>query len=426
MSDLSRVPRVRVTPYASTQPYRNSDPVDAARRLHVDAIVSGALTLERDGPAVRVRLVDAAKGAELWAHQFDRSMMTMLDVQQEISREISRRLRPDAASSRVSRQTGLTVNSAYDLYLKGLYAVNQRSAESVTRGLEYLRESALRNPSYAPAYAGLGHGYANQAFMGTQPAVTFFPQAITNTQKALELDPNLVEAHRELGYLKALADYDWAGAEREFLAALALNPNDAASHDLYATWVLMPTGRKSKAVAEIDQAVNNDPQSTVTGFHRAWILYELRQYDEAEKQLRKTIALDPAFVYPHILFGLVYTAQQKYAQAAAECNTPPYTPGGNSRQLTELAYVYAKAGDREHLDPLLREIDARLRNGYVNLVNLADIYAALGNLDRTFELLDRAYRDREPSLIRIPNLPSADDFRSDPRCDQLLRKMFLK
>jgi eukaryotic-like serine/threonine-protein kinase len=419
IDDLQRVAGLRAISFSNIQRFERNNPRDAAQRMHADAVLSGELVNQ----AIHMSLIDVKNGNELWQHQYTRVMMAMLDVKQEIVHEVSRSLEREDVSS---PKKGAAESAGYDLYLKGRYAVNQRTNESIQQGLDDLKKSIEMNPSYAPAFVGLAHGFVNLAFTGTQPATLFFPSAVDATQKALVLDPKLVDAHCEMGYLKALSDYDWVGAEREFQAALALNPDDASSHELYAMWVLAPTGRRAKALTEIDRALNDDPQSIMVSFHKSWILYEFREYPDARAQLEKTIGLDPDFLFSHLVLGLTLLQQGQNAEAETAANALSYTAGGNARQLTTLAYVMARTGNHEKLDPLLREIEARMQHGYEPPFNVARIYAALGQMDRAFQLLNQAYTDRDPGLIPMPVDPTGDVFRADPRYDALLRKMNLK
>jgi len=423
IDDLARVSGVHAMSYSSVQQYRRANPREAGERMHADSVLSGVLVNDGATQAVRVSLIDVKTGKELWRHQYTRSMMTMLDVKQEIVNEVSRSLERKTVSS---RKNASEENAAYDLYLKGLYAVNQRTNESIQQGLDLLRESVAKNPSYAPAYVGQAQGYVNLAFTGTQPATLFLPAAVAATEKALALDPKLVDAHCEMGYVKALSDYDWAGAEKEFLTALALDPDGASAHELYAMWVLAPTARKAKALAEIDRALSDDSGSLMVNFHKGWILYEFGRYGDAQGQLQQTIQLDPNFLFSHLTLGLTLLQEGKDAEAMAEEDAPSYHVGGNSRQLTTLAYVAARTGDRRRLDPLLREIETRIHHGYVPPFNVARIYAALGDMDRAFQLLEQAYSERDPGLVPVEVDPTADPFRADPRYDALLRKMKLK
>lgn len=419
IDDLSRVSGVRAISFSNIQRFERENPRDAAQRMHADAVLSADLVKD----AIHVKLMDVKTGNSLWEHQYTRGMMAMLDVKQEIVHEVSRSLERETIAG---PKTGTRESAAYDLYLKGRYEVNQRTNESIQQGLDDLKKSIETNPSYAPALVGLAHGFVNLAFTGTQPATLFLPAAIDATQKALALDPKLVDAHCEMGYLKALSDYDWVGAEKEFQAALALNPDDATSHELYAMWVLAPTGRKAKALSEIDRALTDDPQSLMVSFHKSWILYEFRQYPDARAQLERTLSLDPNFLFSHLVMGLTLLQEGQNAEAETQADAPPYAPGGNARQLTTLAYVMARTGNREKLDPLLREIETRIQHGYEPPFNVARIYAALGQMDRAFKLLDQAYTDRDPGLIPMPVDPTGDVFRADPRYNDLLRKMNLK
>jgi tetratricopeptide (TPR) repeat protein len=223
-----------------------------------------------------------------------------------------------------------------------------------------------------------------------------------------------------------LTDYDWAGAEKEFERALELNPSDASTHELYAMWLLTPLGREKKALAEISLAVNSDPHSLLGHFHHGWILFEFGRYAEAKKAFERTYEIDSNFVFSHLTLGLVYAMQKEYEAAIRETDTPAYRAGGHSRQLTTLAYVLAVAGEKKRLEPLLAEIEARMSESYVPPFNVARVFAALGQTDRAFRLLQQAYDERDPGLIYLQVDPTAVIFQNDARFDALLRQMRLK
>jgi TolB-like protein/Tfp pilus assembly protein PilF/predicted Ser/Thr protein kinase len=428
INDLSRLPGVRTLSYAAVQRQKgtNANPRDAGQQMRVDVVLTGGLVKQGNSPTVQVDLIDVKTGAELWGHHYNRELMALLDVQQEISREVGRWLQPGASSAKL-RAPGKAPagNQAYDLYLRGRFAVNQRTNESIKNGLDYFRQSIDKDPAYALAWAGMAIGYVNMVFTGTQPATIFLPQARAAAGKALALDPDSVDARCQMGYLKVLADYDWKGAEKEFKTALALNPNHALSHELYAMWVLAPMRREAEALSEIDHALDADPRSIMVNFHRGFILYYFRRYDEAVKQFQRAVAIDPAFLWPHMPLGLTYIEQHRYQEAIAQENTPPYSAGGQSRQLTTLAYAYAVAGDRNGLDPLLKEMEQRAREGYVPPFNMARVYAVLGQKEKAFQFLEQGYVDRDPGLVILQVDPTADAFRSDPRYGDLLRRMRL-
>ncbi|HXB66700.1 MAG TPA: protein kinase [Candidatus Acidoferrales bacterium] len=428
INDLSRLPGVRTLSYAAVQHQKgkNANPRDAGQQMNVNVVLSGGLVRQGDSPTVRVDLIDVKTGAELWGHHYNRELMALLDVQQEITREVGRRLQPGAGSAKLRAPGKAPAGSeAYDLYLRGRFAVNQRTNESIKNGLVYFRQSIDKEPANAQAWAGMAIGYVNMAFTGTQPATIFLPQARAAAAKALTLDPDSVDAHCQMGYLKVLADYDWRGAEKEFKTALALDPNHALSHELFAMWVLAPTRREAEALSEINHALDADPGSIMVNFHRGFILYYFRRYDEAVKQFERAVAIDPAFLWPHMPLGLTYIEQHRYQEAIAQENTPPYSAGGQSRQLTTLAYAYAVAGDRNGLDPLLKEMEQRAREGYVPPFNMARIYAVLGQKERAFQFLEQGYVDRDPGLVILQVDPTADVFHSDPRYQDLLRRMGL-
>lgn len=426
IDDFSRLPHLRVMSYDAVHPYRNrlGDARKAGGELHVGAVVTGRLVGDSSSSRVQVDVVDTKTGAELWGHPYARDSARLLAIEQEISREVSERL---GASGRIasSASPDAARERAYDLYLQAVYAFHEVSAESTHRAADLLRQAVQVDPSYALPHAYLGFTYLLAMNAASQPATTLLPQARAEAMQALSLDQNSPDARFVLGFVKVL-NYDWQGAESEFKRALALNPNHSAVLQTYALFVLAAEGRSEEALAEINRALDVDPGHTNTSVYKGRILFYARRYPDAVNVLKDAIARDPNFFWSHFTLGQVYLSMSRFPQAIAELNTPPYRTAGNAKQLAAIADAQAAARNPDALAPLLSEIAERMKQSYISSADVAKVYAALGEKDRAFELLNQAYQERDQGLIAIKVDPEFDALHSDPRFHELLRKMNLE
>jgi TolB-like protein len=425
---LSQLPSLKVMSRSSVFRYKgkDTDPQAVGRELGVRAVMTGRVNQRGDNLSVSAELVDARDNRLLWGQQYNRKLSDIFTVQEEIAKEISEKLRVRLTGEEKKQLTKrYTENTeAYQLYLKGLYYWNKRAAEGYKKAVELFEQAIEKDPSYALAYAGLADCYNVLSSYGISSPKESFPKARAAATRALEIDEGLAEAHTSLAFLRYWYDWNWLGAEDEFKKALELNPNYVTAHQWYAL-ELAAMGRMDEALREIKRAQELDPLALIVNVNAGWILYHARQYDQAIVQHRKSLDMDPTFARAHWAISEPYTQEQKYQQAITELLT--------ARQLDDrpillavLGHVYAVSGKRTDAQKIVNELKESSKRTYVDPYFLAEIYTALGERDRAFEELERAYEQRSSWLIWLKVEPKFDSLRPDARFADLVRRIGLE
>jgi serine/threonine protein kinase/Flp pilus assembly protein TadD len=427
-NSLSQLPNLRMIARTSAQLYkgRETDPQTVARELGVQAVLTGRVVRRGDSLSISAELVDARDNSHIWGEQYNRRLSDVLVVQQEIAREIAEKLRVRLTGEERRRVTrNYTENvEAYQLYLRGRYHWNKRTAEGLRQAIDYFQQAIDRDQNYALAYSGLADCYSNlQGYAGAPPR-EMRPRARAAALRALEIDDSLAEAHASLG-LNSHQSWQWAEAERELKRAIELNPNYASAHQWYSLW-LEVMGRSDEALGENRRAQELDPLSPIinTNFAR---FYTLRgQVDTAINECRKVIELSPNFPQAHVILGLAYQKQGRHEEAIAELQKAVELSGRASLPLGALGYGYAVAGRRSEALAVLKELEDRYARGESMGASVAWIHAGLGDKDQAFASLEREFQGRGASLTNgILIYPFFDTLRSDPRYRDLLRRMGL-
>lgn len=426
ITDLAQISALRVISRTSVMQYKGARKplLEIAKRLNVDAVVEGAVVRSGDRVRISAQLVHVATDKHLWAKSYEGDLRDVLALQSDAARDIVREIRIRlTAEEQMQLAHAIPVNTeAYELYLKGRYFWNKRTPEDLKKALDYFQRAIDRDRNYALAYAGLADTYdllGNYRVAGIEEP---YAKAKAAANKALEIDETLAEAHASLGFAKLWHDWDWSGAEREFKHAIALNPNYATAHHWYAVY-FWAVGQLDKAIAEMQRALELDPLSLIINRNAAWTFYFARQYDRAIEQAQKAIEMDPNFALAHLTLGDAYLQKRMNEQAIAEfqrgvAHWPDF-------QYVVLGYAYAAAGKRGEATKILNQLkrrwpqDSQMPYPY----ELALIYLGLGQKDQAFVWLDRAYKRRADSLIRLRVEPFVDPLRSDPRFQDLLRRM---
>jgi len=316
---------------------------------------------------------------------------------------------------------------AYQDYLKGLYWDNKSNEEGLNRGIKYFQQAIAKDPTYAIAYTGLADCYATLARLAIGPPKENYARAKEATLKALEVDDTLGEAHAQLAEIKATYDWGLAGAEREFHRALELNPNYAGTHWSYGV-ALLHEGRFVDAINEEKRAVELDPLSLPNNRALGAAFYFARQYDQAIEQDRKTLELDPNFELAHISLAQDYIQKSMFKESIAETEKALAISPGNSATLLNLGYAYAVAGRRAEAKKVVDQLNERSKQKYISPRLIARLYVGLGEKDKAFAYLEKSYEDRsiEFGFGSINVDPTFDPLRSDPRFQDLLRRMNLQ
>jgi serine/threonine protein kinase/tetratricopeptide (TPR) repeat protein len=427
INSLSQLPHLKVMSRDSAFMYKGKD-TDAhtvGQALGVRAVFKGRVTQRGDDLEISAELVDARDNSHIWGQQYSRKSADIFALQGELAKEITGMLRMRLTGEDDKRMAkSYTVNSeAYQDYLKGRYWWNKKSEDGYNKGIEYFQQAIAIDPAYALAYSGLADCYTGLGAIGFVPAKETYPRAREAALKALNLDDTLAEAHTSLAYIKGMYDWDWSGAEKESQRAIQLNPGDALAHYYYGL-ILAQTGRLEEAIAEEKRAVELDPLSAATNRNLAFVFWLARKPDQAIEQSRKTLELDPSFTIAHISLALGYLEKSMYKEGIAEIEKALVISPGNGLALAELGYAYAVSGRRADAQKVLDQANDLSKQKYVPAVFWAAIYSGLGEKDKAFEWLGKAYEER--FLVYIKVSPLFDPLRSDPRFADLLRRTNLQ
>jgi len=426
---LSQLPNLKVSPTSSVFRYKGkeTDPVKVGQELGVSAVLLGRITRRGDNLTISVELVDVRINKLLWGEQYDRKLSDLLATQREIAGEIVERLKVKVSGADLRGVTKdyTDSNEAYQLYLKGRYHWNKRTKEDIQRGIQYYQQAINQDPNFALAFAGIADSYT---VMPTYPYLSpkeAYPRAKAASQRALEIDPTLAEAHVALATVLAYHDWNWAGAEREFKRALELDPDYADAHYRYGLVYLMPLGRTDEAIAEVKRALALEPLSLIINANLGGAYIYARQFDRALEQTRKTQDLEPSFVAGQYWLCEAYAANGMYNEAIALSQKMVQADPTSQRFFYLLGYAYAKAGRKPEAEVVINKLKDISRGEYVISSLIARIYAALDKRDEAFALLEKAFEEREYSLPRLKVDPAFDSLRNDPRFQDLLQRIGL-
>jgi eukaryotic-like serine/threonine-protein kinase len=428
INNLSQLPNLTVKARSSVFRYKGKE-VEAqavGRELGVEALLLGRMTQRGDDLTLSLELVDARTGNHLWGEQYVRKLNDLVAVQSELARDVLEKLRRRLTSADEQRATKSYTASteAYQLYLKGNYYLNKLTEEGYQRSVDFFRQATERDPNYALAYAGLANAYLSMISHSVRPAEEVLPLAKAAATKALQLDDTLAEAHTESADIKLRYDWDWAGAESAFNQALRLNPNYAEAHHSYA-YYLISRGRMEEAFAEIKRAQELDPLSLSINTDYGEIYYFARRPDEAIAQLKKALELDASFVRAHFLLGRAYAQKGQCAESLSEFQKAKELDPDSVEMLAALDLGYAWCGSKEEGRKALDDLLALANRRYVSPHLIAVIYAALGDKEKGFEWLDKAFEKHFTALIYLKVNPIWDPLRSDPRFAERLRRVGL-
>jgi serine/threonine-protein kinase len=427
INSLSQLPELRVLARTTVFRYKGKDvdPQKVSHDLGVRAAVTGRVQQRGDTLIIQAELVEGDKGSQLWGGQYNRKLSDILAVQEEISREISEKLRLRLTGQEITRlaKRPTTNTEAYQLYLQGRFYWNKRTEDGLKKSIEYLNEAIARDPTYALAYAGVADCYvvlADHQYVRPSEA---FPKAKAAALKALEIDESLAEAHNALASMLEEYDWDWSGAEREYKRAIALNPNYATAHQWYSLY-LARTGRLEEALAENKIAKGLDPLSLIIQQNTALFLYYARQYDEAIEAARKVLEMDPNFIGAHFQLAAVYEQKRMYQDSVAE-RQKGFLLDSDPERAAAWAKGYSAAGFRGAAERDIELLKQRMKRRYASPVDLALDYRRLGDKEQAFAWLEKAYQERASVLSYLKADPLWDPLRSDPRFQNLVRRIGL-
>ena len=427
ISSLSKLPNIRVISRTSSFYYKGQaiDPETVGRELDVEALVIGRIVQRGDELSISAELVRTRDSGQIWGEQYQRAAADIFDIQKEMAREISDALRVQLTSEQEESLTKqfTTSSEAYAAYLKGRYHWNRRSEEGIRQAIVYFQEAIRQDPSYALAYSGLADSYALLGFYHESPRAAL-PRARAAAERALELDDRLGEAHASLAWIKALYDWEFAEAEREFQRAIELNPKYPTAYQWYANYLVV-TGRYDEATEQIRKAAELDPLSRIINVNYGMFLGWAGHLEQGAEQLRKTLELDPSWALGHMWLGQNYELRGLFSEAILHYEKA-FELDDSQYGLGSLGHAYAKSERVDEAHAVLERLDELANSRYVAPLERATVYAGLGDLDRSFEWLEEAYDERASNLLFARVLPIRKDIEHDPRFSDLMRRMGLE
>jgi TolB-like protein/Tfp pilus assembly protein PilF len=428
INSLSQLPHLKVMSRDSAFMYKGKD-VDArtvGQTLGVRAVLKGHVMQRGDDLEISAELVDARDDSHIWGQQYSRKASDIFALQGDLAKEMTSMLRMRlTGEDEKQMMKSYTANpEAYQDYLKGRYWWSKGTKEGYNKAIEYFQQGIAKDSNYALAYSGLADCYGSLGGFSIVPAKDAYPRAKEAALKALELDDTLAEAHASLAWIKSTYDWDWPSGDKEFQRAIELNPGYVTAHRRRGL-TLAVTGRFEEAIAENKRAVELDPLSIINNWALGDTLYKARQYDQAIEQERKTLEIDPNFVPALDALGFAYLQKSMFKEGQGELEKALVIAPGNTESLSMLGYAYAVGDRRANAQKVLDQWNELSKREYVPDLGRALIYVGLREKEKALEWLKKAVEDREVSpLINVP--PFRDSLRSDPRFAELMRRVNLQ
>jgi TolB-like protein/class 3 adenylate cyclase/Flp pilus assembly protein TadD len=427
LTRLAKIADLKVISRTSTQHYKSApnNLREIAQQLGVANVLEGSVQKAGDQVRVNVQLINAATDAHLWAESFDRQLTDIFRIESEIANTIAETLQAKlTGSEKVAVSARPTENQeAYQLYLKGRFFWNKRTAIDLRKSIEYFNQAIAQDPNYALAYAALAQAWLLlPAYDGGAPK-DCFPQAEAAAKKALALDDNSSDAHAALGMVKQIYDFDLPGAIAEFERAIQLNPNDAMAHHWLSNHSLAAAGQTERAIAEMKRALELDPLSLIINANLGQAYINANRYDEAITQLRKTIEMEGRFYFAHQMLGEALDLKEQIPEAIAEYQKA-IALNDDPIPKALLGHLYGRIGRKDEARKILEELRQTREQRYIEAYGLAIVYLGLGDRNETFNWLEQGYRDRDGyymAVIRID--PVLTSLHGDPRFEALAEKI---
>ncbi len=423
---LTSLEGLRVASRTSAFKARDLDIAQIGTRLNVGSVLEGSVRKAGNRLRVTAQLVEVSNDAHLWSERYDRDMDDVFAVQDEIAHSVVEHLKVkllgESGGPMVARPTENL--EAYNLYLKGRFHLNKRTPQSFSQAIDYLERAIEKDPRLALAYVGLADIYGIYAFYGGLPATDGIGKVKVLAQQALEIDPTLGQAHHILAALGVINEYRWEEAEQEFTDAFRLSPTNVPGRCWYAAFLLANSGRLDQAVAHLEETLALEPLSPLVLTFSGICRMLGREYDEAVRLFQAALELDPNFPMAHGYLGETYCQQHEYERAEAELQKAVQTslPGCHLSDGL-LGYCYGRWGRTEDAERQLTRLTELSATTYVPALSVAMVQIGMGNVDAAFEWLNRAIDERYGALVWVGLEPLYDPLRSDPRFQDLLRRM---
>ena len=425
INTLSKLPQLKVLARSTMFRFKrlDLDPVEVGRQLDADALLTGRILQIKEELIIMLELINIKEGSQSWGEQYRGKSADIFEVQEEISQEVSDKLKLRLTGEQKRQLTKRYTEDteAYHLYLKGRYFWNKRTGEALTLAIEFFQQAIAKDPDYALAYTGLADCYAIIAFYSNIPPKPAFEEAKKATAKALEIDNTLAEAHASLAFVKEYYEWDWPGADKEYKKAIELNPSYATAHQWYGMY-FMKLGKFEKARRELKRALRFDPGSLIINADLGLPFYFKRQYEKAIEQYRKLLNTAQDFIWARFFLGWAYERSGRFSEAIEEFQKASVIDD-RPEVSAMIAHTYAVSGRRSEAIGILTSLEEQSKHHYISPYYIALIFAGLDNKERAFGWLEKAYSDRNEWLVWLKVDPRFNSLRTDSRFPELLSRI---
>jgi serine/threonine protein kinase/Flp pilus assembly protein TadD len=425
---LSHVRELRVVARMSAFAFKGKqiDIREVGEKLNVSAVLEGSVRKSGERLRIIAQLVKVQDGYHIWSGRFDREMKDIFDIQEEISLTIVDHLKLKLLTSEKEKllKRHTEDHEAYDCYLKGRYFWYRRYERGMQRGLQYFQQAIEKDPGYALAHVGIADTFGSLGLFSFMPPHQAYSRAKAAAKKALEIDPELAEAYASLGWIAMWHDWDWPAAERQFLKAIQMKPENDNAHIWYGLCLTI-VGRFDESIREMQKARELAPLEPVNPTLLGWALYMARRFDESIGVLRKVIESDPEFSIAYWYLAGSYYANERWGEGIAAIQKFVELSAGSVIAWSALGYGYGSAGMKDEAFKILERLDGLSKDRYVGSLWRAVVWMGLGEKKETLENLEKAYLEKESILACIKVWPAFDCVRSEPRFQAVLKKMNL-
>jgi len=422
INDVSRG-ALRVIARSAVYRLKNADPIEAAKKLGVSAVLTGSLVHRGAGQrmVLSLELTDVAKAAHLWGKRIEIAISMLQSVQAQVASEVLAALRVQVRSG-LALQVRPVDPAAYELYLKGRHYWNKRTLEAFDRAIESYQQAIDISPAYALAHAGLADVYAFQS--GSKKPADVFPRALAEARKAIELDFKVAEAHASLAFSLLHYEWDWNGSEASCERAIELNPNYPSAHTYYGR-LLTTQKRFDAALEQVRIGKTLDPLSPGIVQALAATLYLARRHDEASQQLEQLMNVEKSFTLGHFTLAVVRLAQGRAADALALMDTGLKMSPNDSGAIADWGMIHGMLGNRDKAAEAIGRLEKMATLRYIAPYFLALPWIGLGDKAKALDWLEKAADDRSWQLPYIGAEPKMDSLRSEPRFGNLMQRLKL-
>jgi adenylate cyclase len=413
ITDLAQIQTLRVISRTSVMQYkgaRNKSLPQIAKELNVGAVLEGTVLWSGDRVRITAQLIEAGTDRHLWAKNYERDLRDILALQSEVSQAVVEeiRVKMTPAEKASLAKSHPVKREAYEAYLRGAYGSEGNK--------EQLEKAIALDPDYAPAYASLAYVNFFTGLFGQERPNVVFPKSRELALKAIEKDEMLADGHGALALVKLHYDWDWPGSEREFRRALELNPGSGDIRHLYSHFLLV-MNRTDESADESLRAMELSPFEAGLVSCVGWHSYYASKYDQSIQYCLKAMAMDPNDGMAHDILGKCYEQKSMLKEAIAAFK--------KAEDIVALGHAFAVSGDRQQAQDVLAKLYEKQKQSYVSDYDIAVIHQGLGDKDRAFEWLDKAYEERDANLAHIRGDPRLSSLHSDPRFRNLIKRIGL-